>query len=183
MYKAMARKSLFKKLTFYSTLLSLYFILIVTDAKSQVIDISDSNILEAFQASSPTGSHTQQYYVSGNGFPPNQIIYIAVNDILGFFKISAFTEDNYNATAEIQTDIYGSVDAMLYIKFAPTNDDPHTATISHTSDNAQTQTLMVSGNPGTLPIRLKSFDAKAGKGSFMLNWTTVLGLKSKWLEI
>ncbi|WP_242917250.1 T9SS type A sorting domain-containing protein [Pontibacter liquoris] len=116
---------------------------------------------------------TQFYVIYFNDFPPGQSGFISVLDPSGSFTISTQETTGFGATLEIKPNGDGSLDAVtVYIRYQPTDDQYHLASLSHSSTGAETQTFSVEGYPPLvpLPVQLVFFKASRQSSSVVFDW-------------
>lgn len=146
----------------------------------------DSN-LDTFNAEvgEPQPSSFLYYFLDAENLSPYGVIRLGVNDPSNSFKISLTGNANdFSNTLEITTSQHGWLQTTIYVKYEPTAAGSHTATITHTGDGAETQTLTLQGNAVTpMPVELVSFRANASAPYAVLNWATASEDNNSHFEI
>ncbi|HYG38774.1 MAG TPA: hypothetical protein VD908_09150 [Cytophagales bacterium] len=147
-----------------------------------IITIDDTGVTK-FDAL-PGQSFDQMYIVRGSDFTTGQIITVTVADTSGSFTISDNGSDFYTTLAFTPDELVeGFFEKQLMIRFAPSDEEPHTAMINHSADGAETKTLTVYGNPDPMPIEWQSFKAKPSQESIVLSWSSVSEISTSYFEI
>ena len=128
-------------------------------------------------------SQTDSYMVYGSGFPvdsPPVNVNISGSSA---FTISTSSSSGFGTSIQITEIFDGYFEAMIWVKFEPSDSGSHTAEIDHTSDAAATQSLTVDGNATTLPVNLLSFQAKREGQKVVLEWTTASEKNSSHFDV
>lgn len=144
--------------------------------------ITIESYMVPFQAE--TGQEdVQHYYVTGSGFIGGQVILLEINDPSGSFTISSMTS-GYGTRVELVADYENkTVEELIAVRFVPAVAGAHTATITHSTEGAVTQTLLVEGNGTSLPVEWLSFTAQADKGDIILDWATASEKDNSHFEV
>ncbi|ELR73154.1 hypothetical protein C900_05203 [Fulvivirga imtechensis AK7] len=117
-------------------------------------------------------SETDSYMVYGSGFPVDSPpVDIAITGSSAF-SISTSSSSGFGTSIQITEIFDGYFEAMIWVKFEPSDKGSHTAEIDHTSEAASTQSLTVDGNATIMPVRLVSFHAEREGKKVALKWTT-----------
>lgn len=133
----------------------------------------------------PQPSPYPSYWLDAYNFPANGVVRLAINDPSGSFTISSTGASNdFSNTLEIATSSDGSLVADIFVKYEPTSEGSHTATITHTGDGAEPRTLTLQGNAVTpMPVELIFFRANASAPYAILNWATASEDNNSHFEI
>jgi hypothetical protein len=147
-----------------------------------IANITITSSMGGFEAAAGE-EHIQDYFVSGTGFGSGETVTVVISGS-GFFTIaSESTSGTYVTSIEITTDPFGEFEERISVKYAPTEEGPHTATIDHSGPNADTQSLTVEGNATALPVEWLSFKARAVKGAIVLEWVTASEKNNSHFEV
>ncbi|WP_276498447.1 IPT/TIG domain-containing protein [Pontibacter litorisediminis] len=144
-----------------------------------VITLSGS--LAEFRAMVGEESAPQQYTVSGTNLEAN----INLAAPRANFVIASSMEGPYTKTLSIpMNEDSAVVNYPVWVKYIPTTEDTHQATISHTSVNAASKSLTVRGSSIVpLPVELMAFNAALQNNSVLLTWATASEQNNSHFEV
>lgn len=147
--------------------------------------VIDSN-MPVFNAD--VGKETQPpypyYFLDGYNFPPGQKIRLTLSDITGTFLLSTTGNNDFSTLLEVEAGVDGTVDQMIFVKYAPKESGTHSVTVSHSSTGAETQTLVLQGNAvAPMPVELLYFRAEKTTHSAHLRWATASEQDNSHFEV
>ncbi len=139
--------------------------------------------LATFGAEENTLSAPQQYNVSAVNLEPGEGVTISVTRS-NQFQISLDGVD-YSAGPLVLAATDGTLtQTPIFVRYAPTEIDYHSATIANVSPNAVTRNVSVTGNSVTpLPVELISFKAALQNNNVLLTWATASEENNSHFEV
>lgn len=147
-----------------------------------LIDLN-GNVMNSFQAAVGS-SDTLYYYIEGFNFSVGETIVLTVNDPSGSFTISFSSDSGYGSSLTMITNTHGYFFEAVWVKYQPTGEGVHAASIDHSSMVSETVTLNVEGTtPVSLPVTWLSFTARLEKEAFEMNWVTAAEKNNSHYEV